>query len=271
MLARAPQITRQLTPFEEAFYFYQRRLNERLSIPFTRYFYVKKDTPADIEWKQKALASKERGDYDAYGLHRDKDELKCESEESTSEAQAARLLGNAETPATATSFGDVSTSDKERLERPLSRRTQADEDLDYKSLNRKLDRSLYLAVKGEDKWYRLPSSSLLEREHLVTGAERVLAQTAGINMNTWFVGHAPIGHAQIEEKKQKGGLTEGEKSDRSTKEKIFFMKARIMAGQADLAGNKFGFTDWKWLCKEELARFCQPSYFAGIKNLLAER
>ena len=54
LLSRPPILTRSLHPFEKAFFFYQKRLQERLALPFTRYFYFKKDTPADTDWKIKA-------------------------------------------------------------------------------------------------------------------------------------------------------------------------------------------------------------------------
>lgn len=54
-------------------------------------------------------------------------------------------------------------------------------------------------------------------------------------------------------------------------EKTFFMKARIMAGQADLTENKLGFSEFKWLAKEEIQRVVSTHYFTKIKNMLAER
>lgn len=89
-------------------------------------------------------------------------------------------------------------------------------------------------------------------------------QSAGPNMNTWIVGHAPVGHRvqrpyYEEGKLQRAGV------------KTFFMKARIMAGQANLTGNLFGLDDFKWLTREELETHLTTRYFSSIKNMLHER
>lgn len=86
-------------------------------------------------------------------------------------------------------------------------------------------------------------------------------------MNTWVVGNVPIGHHQqqyLEALKRDSGLSE-------LGLKTFFMKARIMAGQADLKNNQLGLTDFKWLAKEEIHKQVDKDYWKSIKNMLAER
>ena len=87
-------------------------------------------------------------------------------------------------------------------------------------------------------------------------------------MNTWFVGHAPVGH--IVQDLQRRQQAE-EKEVPFAVEKTFFMKARVLAGQADLTGNKLGFSEFKWLAKEEIQGVVSTYYFTKIKNMLAER
>lgn len=87
-------------------------------------------------------------------------------------------------------------------------------------------------------------------------------------MNTWVVGNWPVGHhvfnyTQPKKNEEKGTTLLGEKS--------FFMKARIMAGQANLKENKLGLADFKWLAKEEVQKAIHPSEWAAVKNSLAER
>jgi large subunit ribosomal protein L46 len=84
-------------------------------------------------------------------------------------------------------------------------------------------------------------------------------------MNTWIVGHAPIGHyvKQPRFKSDESLELEGEKT--------FFMKGRIMAGQADLKGNLFGLEDFKWLTKEEVKRYVSPKYYSSVKNMMSDR
>jgi large subunit ribosomal protein L46 len=85
-------------------------------------------------------------------------------------------------------------------------------------------------------------------------------------MNTWLVGHVPIGHHQLTypEPRPAGDLKEHGA-------KTFFMKARIMAGQVNLKENKLGLQDFKWLAKDELQKEVDGSYWRQIKNMLAER
>ena len=86
-------------------------------------------------------------------------------------------------------------------------------------------------------------------------------------MNTWLVGHVPVGHYQhnyTSAKTTPTGLQE-------QGSKTFFLKARIMAGQANLKDNKLGLQDFKWLHKDELATAVDGDYWRQIKNMLAER
>lgn len=86
-------------------------------------------------------------------------------------------------------------------------------------------------------------------------------------MNTWLVGHVPIGHHQCnytETTKLSSGLTEHGA-------KTFFLKARIMAGQVNLKENKLGLKDFKWLAKDELQKEVEEPYWKSVKNMLAER
>ena len=86
-------------------------------------------------------------------------------------------------------------------------------------------------------------------------------------MNTWIVGNVPIGHHQHHYSKALdtgSGLTE-------LGLKTFFMKARIMAGQANLKDNALGLTDFKWLAKEEIEKIVHGKYWCSIRNMLAER
>lgn len=87
-------------------------------------------------------------------------------------------------------------------------------------------------------------------------------------MNTWVVGHAPVGHyardfLQPTENFENKVVELGEK--------IFFMKSRIMAGQARLEGNKLGLTDFKWLTKDEIQKLATPRYWSMVEGMLTDR
>ena len=86
-------------------------------------------------------------------------------------------------------------------------------------------------------------------------------------MNTWVVGYVPIGHLSYNFVKPQISTNGIELNGQKT----FFLKARIMAGQANLKGNKFDLKDFKWLCKEEVQKVVDQSYWSQVKNMLAER
>ena len=90
-------------------------------------------------------------------------------------------------------------------------------------------------------------------------------RTAGINMNTWIIGRVPVAHRVIKPKYAADGALE------QRGEKTFYMKGRIMAGQADLEGNPYGYTEFKWLTREELQEAMEPEYFHSMRNMMADR
>ncbi|KAL4807539.1 ribonuclease H-like domain-containing protein [Aspergillus unguis] len=268
LLSRPPQITRDLTNFEKAYYFYQKRLNERLALPFTKYFYFKRGTPADEDWKNKVrertTAARDIGKYNAYSKEAWNDELLVGAQEPEPSHIVEALVSDAESTANNTS---QDTSKTEEIPRPHPRVTEADKKGDMKSLDRALQRTLYLLVQSKEGYWKLPSSPVAGDETLRLAAERTLEQSAGIHMNTFMVGYHPVGHYVYNARKPKtneSGVT-------IAGEKTFFMKGRIMAGQADLSANQQNLQDFKWLAKEEIAKYVLPPYYASIKNMLAER
>ena len=159
MLSRTPRITRDLTPFEKSFYFYQRRLNERLALPFTRYFYFKRGTPAEVEWKrslkERQTASRDIGKYNAYSKDAWNDELLVGAKESEPEHQIEALVKDAEGYLSKESVDGASKKDE--IPRPAPRVTEADLKGDTKSLDRLLQRTLYLLVQVKEGYWKFPS------------------------------------------------------------------------------------------------------------------
>lgn len=87
-------------------------------------------------------------------------------------------------------------------------------------------------------------------------------------MNTWVVGNIPLGHYIY----NFGTAMEAQdQSEELRGEKFFFMKGRIMAGQANLTDNKLGLTDFQWLAKDEIQETLTPRDWNGVKNILSER
>lgn len=91
-----------------------------------------------------------------------------------------------------------------------------------------------------------------------------MVQSSGPNMNTWVIGNVPIGHQVIHSPVDQTG-------NGQLGVKRFFMKARIMAGQANLNGNKFGLEDFKWLSREEIKNEFQYQDWHAVRNILADR
>lgn len=84
-------------------------------------------------------------------------------------------------------------------------------------------------------------------------------------MNTWIVGHVPIGHYIRQP------LLTSSKEVRMPGEKTFFMKGRIMAGQADIKGNTLGLQDYKWLTREEVKKHVKEQYWSFVRGMMADR
>ena len=87
-------------------------------------------------------------------------------------------------------------------------------------------------------------------------------------MNTWVVGNMPIGHSVYNYSQP---IINKDRGAEWLGEKIFFMKARMMAGQASLADNVFGLQDFQWLDKEEIQKILHPRDWNAVKNILPER
>ncbi|KAK6952912.1 hypothetical protein Daesc_005209 [Daldinia eschscholtzii] len=269
ILTRAPLLTRALTPFENAFYFYQKRLNERLVLPFRHTLFFKKDTAADLDWRIKfeergRIAAKELGRYYAQGRNAWNDELLVGSTLSNEERIRQILLKDAENRVT--EDGEEADPDEVLpVEQPMDRITEADKTNDVRRLDRKLDRTLYLLVQGSDGKWQFPSEDVPTDEHLHETAARALESAAGVNMNTWIVGRVPVAHIVTHPE------FDEDSSLKQRGEKIFFLKGRIMAGQADLTNNKFGLQDFNWLTKEELKEKVSEKYFHAVRNMMADR
>ena len=101
-----------------------------------------------------------------------------------------------------------------------------------------------------------------------------------MNMNTWLVGNHPIGHyAAAHPFPRMETIKPNHLVSTSTDEcqqeefgkKVFFMKGRIMAGQADLSKNEYGDQEFQWLAKEEVEKRVGPRYWSAVRNMLTER
>ncbi|KAG5439927.1 hypothetical protein PCANB_000209 [Pneumocystis canis] len=217
VLLRSPIITAEQTPFEKAYYAYQRQLSERLAAPFPVDFYFKKGSLAEKKW-----------------LENEMNRTKMNS-----------------------SFDDIDPKIREKKTRiALPRETEADRKGDLHSLERKLDKTLYLLVKkprNEHCW-QFPQGAVMENDVLHTTAERSLRDICGNNMNVWYVGHIPIGNGKYK-------YPEGYSNE------FYGAKARVMAGQVKL--NTAEMVDWVWVTKNEIRQYVSKAYWNTIHAMLS--
>ena len=90
----------------------------------------------------------------------------------------------------------------------LPRSTEADALNDLTSLNRALERTLFLIVKDpSSKEWRLPRGAMKEDEVLHTAADRLVGETFGGQMDVWRVGQAPVGHVVSSKDKVRLGFS----------------------------------------------------------------
>ncbi|OLN83679.1 54S ribosomal protein L17, mitochondrial [Colletotrichum chlorophyti] len=273
ILTRAPLLTRPLTAFEQAYFFYQKRLNERLTLPFITSVYFKPDTPALIDWNMKVkdrqgTVAKELGVYNGKASRAWDDELSV-GDGLSSQDKAVELLLKDAVMRVSDDAEVIPEEDRAPPEKLAERVSEADLKRDQTRLDRAMDRTLYLVVKrslkeGGERW-EFPAAGIATDENLHEAAQRILDETAGVNMNTWMVGRAPVA-AHVQKP-----LTKEDQTVVSKGQKTFFLKGRIMAGQADLSANKHEYKEFKWLTKEELAEVLEPGYYHSVRNMMADR
>lgn len=169
ILTRPPLLTRELHPFENAFFFYQKRLEERLNTPFITSIYFKPDTARVLDWnlkvgERKGTVAKDIGVYNGKGSNAWDDELKVGDDLSSQKSVLNSLLKDAE--ARVSDDAEViAADDVVPVERPVERETEADKKGDVRRLDRQLEKTLYLVVKGKNGW-EFPADSVTRDENL---------------------------------------------------------------------------------------------------------
>jgi large subunit ribosomal protein L46 len=88
-------------------------------------------------------------------------------------------------------------------------------------------------------------------------------------MNMWIVGNQPIGH--FKRPYSSDAVKANDKGHPAVGDMTFFMKGRIMAGQANLSNNKLGAKDFRWLSKDEIQLLVHPKYWKAIHDMLPDR
>lgn len=146
---------------------------------------------------------------------------------------------------------------------PAPRITEADEKNDRRSLDRRLQDSLYLIVKRNraDNSWQFPQGRWLPQETMREVSERVVDRAVG-KVNRWFISNSPSGHYCYEyppEMQQKRG---------NFGAKVFFYRAQLIAGDVKLETRLY--TDYAWIARDEVGEYFDADTAEYVHHLLAD-
>ncbi|GAU91378.1 hypothetical protein RvY_03641 [Ramazzottius varieornatus] len=149
---------------------------------------------------------------------------------------------------------------------PADRTTEADQRNDVKSLNRKLDRKLYLVVNqqlGDAPQWVFPQGPWQNGESMRQTAERVLHAHCGETMKCSFLGSVPFGFCKYKYP------VESDIAKEFYGAKVFFFKALLNRNSANVTPSE-DIKDFKWATREELEQTVIPKYFNRIERFMYE-
>ncbi|KAE8211606.1 hypothetical protein CF327_g4657 [Tilletia walkeri] len=233
VISRPPTLLRQPSDFEQAFFAYNSKLHSALSQPFPRDFYFKKGSTAEQRFddaEARRLAALQKGSTDPLAFI------------FGSSGDASSKDG----PAAAEKNPDAD------LYKTLPRTTEADEKNDLQSLQRKLDRTLYLLTRPSDseskdtpEW-TLPTQNVIrsgqDKENLHQAAQYAISDQLGDDIDVWLVSNLPIGVTKPVSA-----------SDRRT----YYMQAHVLSGNVSAQsssedGSEDDRKEYAWLTREEI-------------------
>jgi large subunit ribosomal protein L46 len=139
--------------------------------------------------------------------------------------------------------------------------TRQDVEGRVKSLNRCLDRGLFLIVKlpGEDFWH-FPLGHWQTGETTRETAERSLETMAGAELDSYFLGNAPIGHVQYE-----SGEVPPLKGVKGASGARLFLHHSMYCGGLPYASEA---ADFAWVPREELKNYLDPKSSALVEDII---
>lgn len=261
LLSRIPVVTPTLSQFEEQYYHYQDELSRRLMWTFPYYTYFKRSSLQEMRYlkSQKWPVSKQDGVFYPRGVPdvRHNRERRAKQEVDLGYQQEVEESNIASEESTVTNVA------------MNSRTTKADLENDLKSLERSLDKTLYLVVKDKENQWKLPSfqypqDSLSGKSPLHEFAKQNVQDISKNDICTFSVTNKPI-HVL----KYKGNALSAAEQSPDIKE--YITKSHILAGDFVLDSKKTSsFTDYLWLTNEELPEYLSKEYFQEIRDLLSE-
>lgn len=227
LLSRIPIITPQPSPFMQAYYKYMSGLEKRLMWTFPSYVYFKKGSLAERSF----LDNQPSSPAPQKNLVFPKGTPLMQHNRDLNSKQDIRLV----------------VDEEEKVTRQ-PRQTEADAKNDFKSLERKIDQTLYLLVKqGSGKW-RLPAFDVPnDAPSLHEAAESGLAAIGGTDMNIWTVSRTPAGVIE-----------------HSSEKPEFVLRQHILQGLFKPAKN----VDYAWLERSEIENKVDTEYYKQIEHLI---
>lgn len=240
LLSRPPRILRSPTPFESAYHGYNAKLQRVLSQPFPREVYFKKGSAAENKF-----------------IKEEKERQSTLTARNVSSKGTPAATGEDDSEKAASVAAEVSEVEGQDLYRTLPRRTKADEENQTDSLERSLDRNLFLLVKGGDmgKDWTLPFAEVDKNGDAVLHkvAPQAVHTLLGNEMDIWMVSNLPVAVLPS----VKGG------------ERSYVMRGHILAGQPDLSNSSAKGVEFAWLTKEEIQQRVGQKHWDGIQDLLS--
>jgi large subunit ribosomal protein L46 len=145
--------------------------------------------------------------------------------------------------------------------KPAPRFTEADENNDRKSTERRLQDSLFLIVKRnrEDNHWQFPQGRVLDAETLRDTTERVIDRAVG-KINRWFVSNAPVGHYQYEYP------VDLQQQRQSFGAKVFFYRCQMIKGNVKLQTKLY--KDYAWIARDEAGEYFDPETANLLEHVL---
>jgi large subunit ribosomal protein L46 len=138
------------------------------------------------------------------------------------------------------------------------RLTEADKQNDKKSINRKLEETLFLLVEqklGDKKHFVLPQGKRADGESMRQTAERVLQEQCGNKLETVFYGNAPCGFYKYKYPASQRTETVGAK--------VFFFRTALRKAEVDSKT-----VQYQWVDKAELKTELRDSYYQSVSKFL---
>lgn len=228
LLSRTPIITPKPAPFLQAYYKYMSELEKRLMWTFPSFFFFKKGT----------LTQRKFNELQKGPIARNKNIIFAQGEPDVHFNRDRRFKQEI-----------ILEPDEQEKVREQPTVTEADTKNDIKSLERKIEQTLYLLVnlKSENKW-KLPSFEVPDNARsLHYAADNGLRSLGGDSMNTWTVSYTPAAIL-----KSKDNVPE------------FLIKKHILQGVFQPDAN----VEFAWLCKNEIKEKVDEDYFKQIEVLL---